>query len=177
MKKAAIYPGTFDPVTFGHIDIINRALEIFDRLYVAVANNTSKAPIFSTEERVEFIRRATQNKKNIIVEAFDGLVVKYATAKRTNVMIRGIRATSDFDYEFQMALTNRKLNESIQTVFLISSERHFYLSSTLIREIARLGGRIKDFVPPYVEQKLIERIESPGCSPVPIRSSRGRRPE
>lgn len=160
MKKAAIYPGTFDPVTFGHIDIINRALEIFDKLYVAVANNTSKRPLFSTEERVDFIRRATKHKKRVRVEAFDGLVVKYAADKGTNVMIRGIRATSDFDYEFQMALTNRKLNESIQTVFLIPSERHFYLSSTLIREIARLGGRIKDFVPLYVEKRLIERIDS-----------------
>ncbi len=159
MKKAAIYPGTFDPVTFGHLDIINRALEIFDTLYVAVANNTSKAPIFTTDERIEFIRRATRKMKSVKVEAFDGLVVNYAAAKRTNVMIRGLRATSDFDYEFQMALTNRKLDMTIQTVFLIPSEQHFYLSSTLIREIARLGGRIRDFVPPFIEEKLIARID------------------
>lgn len=164
MTKAAIYPGTFDPVTFGHLDIITRALEIFDKLYVAVANNTSKAPLFTTAERVEFIQRATKNHKNrVVVESFDGLVVKFAAARKTNVMIRGIRATSDFDYEFQMAMTNRKLNGTIQTVFLIPSERNFYLSSTLIREIARLGGGIEDFVPAGVEKKLIERVSSPGA--------------
>ena len=158
MNKAAIYPGTFDPITFGHIDIIQRALEIFDKLYVAVANNTSKAPIFSTEERIDFVKRATRKLRSVHVEAFNGLVVQFAAEKRTNVMIRGLRATSDFDYEFQMALTNRKLNQRIQTVFLIPSERHFYLSSTLIREVARLGGRIKDFVPPFVEKRLIDKL-------------------
>lgn len=158
MRKAAIYPGTFDPVTFGHIDIIIRALEIFDTLYVAVASNTSKATIFSTEERIEFIRRATQKMRSVKVEPFDGLVVKYAGEKGANVMIRGLRATSDFDYEFQMALTNRKLDKHIQTVFLIPSEQHFYLSSTLIKEIARLGGRIRAFVPSFVEERLIERV-------------------
>ena len=160
MKTAAVYPGTFDPVTFGHIDIINRALEIFDKLYVAVANNASKTPIFSADERVDFIRRATKRKPGVIVEAFDGLVVKYAAEKDVNIIIRGIRATSDFEYEFQMALTNRKLNAGMQTVFLIPSEKHFYLSSSLIREIAHWRGSIKDFVPPYVEKKLVERVNS-----------------
>lgn len=161
MKKAAIYPGTFDPVTYGHIDIIKRALEIFDTLYVAVASNTSKKPIFSTEERIDFIRRATKKLRSVQVEAFDGLIVQYAVEKGTNVMVRGLRATSDFDYEFQMALANRKLNESIQTVFLIPSETHFYLSSALIKEIGRLGGRIRDFVPPFVERSLKNRLA--GC--------------
>lgn len=158
MKTAAVYPGTFDPVTYGHIDIIARAREIFDILYVAVAQNTSKATIFSTAERILFIQRATKQWKSVRVEAFDGLVVEYAEKRKAQVMIRGIRATSDFDYEFQMALTNRKLKESIQTVFLIPSETHFYLSSTLIKEIARLGGRIRDFVPSFVEQSLIRRL-------------------
>lgn len=158
MKKTAVYPGSFDPVTFGHIDIIQRALAIFDTVYVAVANNVSKKPIFSTAERVDFIKQATHKFKNIRVEAFDGLVVDYAASKKSRVIIRGIRATSDFDYEFQMAMTNRKLAGKIQTVFLIPSDSHFYLSSTLIKEVARLGGRIEDFVPPTVAQKLVSRI-------------------
>jgi pantetheine-phosphate adenylyltransferase len=158
MKNTAIYPGTFDPITFGHIDIIKRALEIFDKLYVAVASNTNKRPIFTAPERMDFIARATRNLKGVAVESFDGLIVDYAAKKGTNVMIRGLRATSDFDYEFQMALTNRKLNKAIQTVFLIPSEQNFYLSSSLIREVARLGGKIRDFVPAYVENKLIERL-------------------
>ncbi|MBI4550048.1 MAG: pantetheine-phosphate adenylyltransferase [Candidatus Omnitrophica bacterium] len=158
MKNTAIYPGTFDPVTFGHIDIIKRALEIFDKLYVAVASNTNKKPIFSADERKGFIQRATRNWKGVTVETFDGLIVDYAAKKGTQVMIRGMRATSDFDYEFQMALTNRKLNKDIQTVFLIPSEQNFYLSSSLIREVARLGGKIRDFVPAYIEGQLIERL-------------------
>lgn len=158
MRREAVYPGTFDPITYGHIDIIVRALEIVDKLYVAVSDNATKAPVFSTEERIEFVERATRNLKGVDVEAFDGLVVDYAAQKGANVMIRGLRATSDFDYEFQMAMTNRKLNSSLQTVFLIPSETHFYLSSTLIKEIARLGGRIKNFVPSFVEKKLRARM-------------------
>lgn len=158
MTKSAVYPGTFDPVTLGHIDIIERALEIFDKLYIAVAKNTSKAPIFTTQERIEILKKVTRRFRSVHVEAFDGLIVKYAAMKGTNVMIRGIRATSDFDYEFQMALTNHKLNNRIQTVFLMPSEKHFYYSSTLIKEVARLGGSIKEFVPPDVQKKLMTRL-------------------
>jgi len=140
MTKTAIYPGTFDPVTFGHLDIITRALEIFDKLYVAVANNTSKAPIFSTDERIDFIRRATKSsKKKVIVEAFDGLVVKYAAAKKTNVMIRGIRATSDFDYELPPELIAQEPIEPRDASRLLVLDRRTKTRQHLLfRELPRL---------------------------------------
>ena len=158
MPKRAVYPGTFDPVTLGHIDVIQSALKFFDEVYVAVARNTSKEPVFSTEERIGLLQRATRSLRRVRVEAFDGLVVDYARKKKAKVVIRSVRATSDFDYEFQMALMNRKLAPEVQTIFLMPSEKHFYLSSTLIKEVARLGGRVKDFVPPFVEEHLTRAL-------------------
>ena len=158
-KNVAVYPGTFDPITFGHIDIIKRARELFDEVYVAVANPADKVPLFNMQERVQFAKKATANLKDVNVESFDGLVVDFAKQKHSKVIIRGIRATSDFDYEFQMALSNRELNSQVQTIFLVPSVAHFYISSRLIKEIAHLGGRIDMFVPSFVERKLRERIQ------------------
>jgi pantetheine-phosphate adenylyltransferase len=157
-KTKAVYPGTFDPVTWGHVDIITRALELFDTVYVAVSDTPAKTPIFSCEDRVGLIRQATKNLRRLVVETFDGLMVDYTRKKGASVIIRGLRATSDFDYEFQMAMTNRKLAGNIQTIFLIPSETHFYLSSSLIKEIARLGGELRDFVPPFVAKLLGKRL-------------------
>ena len=159
MKKRStlgIYPGTFDPVTFGHIDLIQRALGIFDEIIVAVApQGTDKDPLFSTQERIDFLRKATKKMGHLVrVEPFEGLVVDYARRKGATTMIRGLRMLSDFEYEFQMALTNRKLSGKIETIFLMPHEAYAYLSSRLIKEIASHGGDIRSFVPGYVERAV-----------------------
>ncbi len=155
-KTRGIYPGTFDPVTFGHIDLIQRALGMFDEVIVAVApQGTDKQPLFSTDERIAFLKKATQKLgSRVRIEPFQGLVVKYAQKVGATTMIRGIRMLSDFEYEFQMALTNRKLSGDIETIFLMPHEAYAYLSSRLIKEIALLGGDIHSFVPDYVERAL-----------------------
>ena len=153
-KRRAIYPGSFDPVTYGHIDLIRRALSLFDEVHVAVAINDEKNPLLSVESRVQLLKEAVKGKKGIIVSTFDGLIVDYARAHKIEILIRGLRATSDFDYEFQMALTNRELASDIDTIFLMPSEKHFYLSSRLIKEISRLGGDVSKFVPPFVGRAL-----------------------
>ena len=158
MSKKAIYPGSFDPVTFGHIDLIKRATQIFDEVIVGVANNLAKEPLFSTEERIELLRDATQGIDGITVESFDGLVTEYAESKQTNVLVRGLRMISDFEYELQMALTNRQLKETIETVFLMPSEGYSYLSSTLIKEAASLGADVSTFVPAKVAELLKEKL-------------------
>ena len=155
-KTRGVYPGTFDPVTFGHIDLIQRALGMFDEVIIAVApQGTDKRPLFSAEERVSFLKKATQKMgRRVSIEPFEGLVVDYARKKGASTMIRGIRMLSDFEYEFQMALTNRKLSNDIETIFLMPHEAYAYLSSRLIKEIARLGGDIRPFVPDYVERAI-----------------------
>ena len=153
-----MYAGSFDPVTYGHIDLIYRARQIFDQVHVAVAVNSEKNPLFSVEERVRFLKQAVGKKKGVFVDTFDGLMVKYARSKKIGIIIRGLRATSDFDYEFQMALTNRSLAENIDTMFLMPSEKHFYLSSRLIKEIAGLGGDVSRFVPPFVKRALMKQL-------------------
>jgi pantetheine-phosphate adenylyltransferase len=153
-KRRALYPGSFDPVTYGHMDLINRARELFDEVYVAVAVNEEKNPLFPVEERIELLKQAIKGKKGIKISTFDGLIVHYAQANRIGFLIRGLRATSDFDYEFQMALTNRDLASDIDTLFLMPSEKHFYLSSRLVKEISRLGGDVSKFVPPFVGRAL-----------------------
>jgi pantetheine-phosphate adenylyltransferase len=156
--KTAVYPGTFDPVTNGHVEIIRRAAAIFDKVIVAVAHNKGKSPFFSVKERVAMLKSAVKGIGNVTVDDFDGLVVKYIRTVGSSVMIRGLRAVSDFEYEFQMALTNRKLAGDIETIFLVPSESSLYLSSKLIKEAAYLGADIGDFVPNdvriMVEKKL-----------------------
>jgi len=159
-KRRAIYPGSFDPVTYGHIDLIRRALSLFDEVYVVVAENPEKNPLFRLEERVTLMKRAVGRLPGVWVESFDGLTVEYAKTRGARSIIRGLRATSDFDYEFQMALTNRELSKDIDTIFLMPSETHFYLSSKLIKEIAERGGDISTFVPPVAAEALRKKFES-----------------
>lgn len=153
-SQMAIYPGTFDPPTNGHIDIIARALRLFQNVIVAVSPNSRKSPLFSLDERLTMIRDATKEMSNLKVEAFDGLLVSYVRKKKAVAIIRGIRAISDFEYEFQMALMNRKLDLKVETIFLMPSQDYCYLSSSLIKEVAGLGGDISDLVPKAVSQKL-----------------------
>lgn len=157
MRKA-IYPGTFDPVTFGHIDLIKRSLEVFDYLIVAVAGNPRKKPLFSKKERIQMLKLATKDLKKVVVDGFDGLVTDYANKKKTNIILRGIRAFSDFEYEFQMALTNRKLLPEIETMFMMPSEEYSYFSSKLIKEATALGGNVSSFVPDFVARKLKHKL-------------------
>ena len=157
--QGAIYPGSFDPVTNGHLDVIQRAARIFDRVIVAVADNTSKNALLTIRERVELLKEVTRSIKNVSVETFDSLVIAYARKKKINCLIRGLRMTSDFDYEFQIALTNRRLAEDIETVFLMPSEHVSFVSSSLLKEVASLNGDISSFVPKVVERKLKERLK------------------
>ena len=159
LNQTAIYPGSFDPVTYGHIDLIKRATHIFGSVIVAVAQNSHKKPLFTIEERLDMLKKATQGLNNIHVESFDGLVVKYARRKKVNVLIRGLRMISDFEYELQMALTNRRLDEHIETTFLMPSEGYSFLSSTLLKEAALLGADISSFVPDFVGEKLYSAVK------------------
>lgn len=158
MCQRAIYPGSFDPVTYGHIDIIKRAQEIFSELIVAVAHNPQKDPLFSVKERIDMLKKATRDLKWIVVDDFDSLVVDYARKKKINVIIRGVRMLSDFEYEFQMALTNRKLSPDVETIFLMPQESYSYLSSRLLKEAASLGADLSCFVPGFVEKALKKKL-------------------
>jgi pantetheine-phosphate adenylyltransferase len=157
MKQVVVYPGTFDPVTFGHLDVIERVAALYDEVYVAVAHSKEKTPFFSVEERVEMLKKAVADFDNVVVEDFDGLAVDYAISRGSKVVVRGLRMISDFEYEFQMALTNRKLNDDVETVFMMPNESYSYLSSRLIKEVARLGADISQFVPEHVEESLKRR--------------------
>jgi pantetheine-phosphate adenylyltransferase len=157
-RPIAIYPGTFDPITFGHVDVVERAAQLFPRLVILVARNSSKQPLFSGEERIAMVREIFRGKKGIEVEEFDGLLVEYARRRKASVLIRGLRAVSDFEYEFQMALTNRKLSSKLETIFLVPREQYTYLNSSIVREIARLGGDVSDFVPANVRRRLRQRF-------------------
>ena len=157
MKRIAIYPGSFDPVTNGHLDIIRRGRQLFDELIVAVSRNTHKTAYFSVAEREEFLKAPLRNLRGVHIENFSGLLVDYVRAKRACAVIRGLRAVSDFEYEFQMALMNRRQNRQFETVFLMPDEKYTYLSSSLAREISRLGGRLTGLVPPAVENSLRKR--------------------
>jgi pantetheine-phosphate adenylyltransferase len=158
--KTAIYPGTFDPITNGHLDIIERAIKMFDKVIVMVARNSAKNPMFSDQERVDLIRAAVRKYKRVEVASFQGLLVEYAKKRKATAILRGLRAISDFEYEFQLALMNRKLNESVETVFLMPSEKYTYLNSTIVREIARLGGDVSEFVPPVVQNAFARKLRS-----------------
>jgi len=153
----AVYPGTFDPPTYGHLDVIKRATRICSRLIIAVADTEAKKALFSVKERINMLKGITRNISGITIDTFSELLVRYAARKKANVVIRGIRALSDFEYEFQMALTNRTIAPDIETVFMMPHEKYSYLSSSLIKEIASLGGNVSKFVPYAVERKLKEK--------------------
>jgi pantetheine-phosphate adenylyltransferase len=153
-QKIAVYPGTFDPITFGHLDVLVRASELFKKLIVAVSESSSKKTLFSVDERIKMIRESIKNINNVEVTSFSGLMVNFALKHKASAVIRGLRAISDFEYEFQMALTNRKIAENITTIFLMPHEKYTYLNSTLVKEIARYRGDVKSFVPPAVIKKL-----------------------
>ncbi len=159
MCQTAIYPGTFDPVTYGHIDIIKRARSIFGEVVVAVALNAHKKPLFSLRERVDMLKKATTDLKGVTIESFDGLVVDYARKRKASVLIRGLRMFSDFEYEFQMVLTNRKLGPEIETIFLMPQESYSYISSKLLKEAASLGADLSYFVPDYIGKALKAKLK------------------
>ncbi|HUU81693.1 MAG TPA: pantetheine-phosphate adenylyltransferase [Acidobacteriota bacterium] len=156
--RTAVYPGTFDPITNGHLSIVTRGLKIFDRLIIAILNNPQKAPLFSMEERVSMIKESVKSVSNIEIDTFDGLLVDYVIQKNSNVILRGLRAMSDFEYEFQLALMNRKLNRQVQSVFLMTDYKWFYTSSTIIKEAASLGGDINGLVPRIVNEELKKKF-------------------
>jgi pantetheine-phosphate adenylyltransferase len=161
----AVYPGSFDPTTNGHLDVIQRSATTFDRLVIAVGRNSSKTPLFSPEERVDILRRCCEQWHNVSVTTFEGMLVNFARAQGAQVLIKGLRAVSDFEYEFQMALANRHLAADIETLFMMASAEHLYLSSSIVKEIARLGGDISSLVPPLVEAKLKEKFARSADNP------------
>lgn len=154
----AIYPGSFDPVTYGHLDIIRRSSEIVDELIIGVLNNNAKSPLFSAEERVRMLEEVTKNMPKVKVFSFDGLLVEFAKKMDAKAVIRGLRAITDFEYEFQLAQTNRKMESEIETLFLTTGLEFSYLSSTTVKEIATFGGDISQFVPEYVKDRIVEKI-------------------
>ena len=158
MQRIAIYPGSFDPVTNGHIDIAQRGLKLFDKIIVAILSNPVKDFLFTVEERIEMLESSFEEYPNIEVETFDGLLVDYAAKKKSTAILRGMRAVSDFEYEFQLALMNRKLNREVQSVFLMTSLRWIFTSSSIIKEAAQFGGDIKGMVPPIVNEKLKKKF-------------------
>jgi pantetheine-phosphate adenylyltransferase len=156
--RRAIYPGSFDPVTNGHLDVAERARKLFDEVIVSVAHNDEKQPLFSLEERLDLLRQSFGNIDNVRIAHFDGLLVEFAAAQKAHAVIRGLRAVSDFEFEFQMALMNRKLEGSVETIFLMPKEEYTYLSSRLVKEIARLGGDVSEFVPAAVAKALAKKF-------------------
>lgn len=166
--RTVIYPGSFDPFTCGHLDLVQRAARLFDQVVVAVAENEAKRPLFSRSERLEFVRKSTADLANVQVESFSGLLVDYVERRGGQAVIRGLRAVSDFEFEFQLALMNRKLNERVETIFMMPKETYTFLSSRLVKEIARLGGDVGPFVPPDVGQALRRKFAAnvPAVPPV-----------
>jgi pantetheine-phosphate adenylyltransferase len=173
----AVFPGSFDPITNGHLDIVDRGLAVFDRVRMAILMNPEKRPLFSIEERIALIREAYRGNPRVEVDKFSGLLVDYAERVGASVIIRGIRAISDFEFEFQMALMNRRLNPQIETVFMMPAESYSYVSSRLVKEVFQLGGRVSDLVPAVVEKRLCEKFGTPfGAGRVGRKPSPGRRP-
>lgn len=156
--RTAIYPGTFDPITNGHLDIVDRAVKLFDKVIITIARNLEKKPMFTEEERLDMIREAVKPYKNVEVDSFDGLLVHYARTKKASAIVRGLRAISDFEFETQMALMNRKLDSNVETVFLMPNEKYTYLNSSIVREIAKLKGDVTEFVPPVVRLSLERKL-------------------
>ena len=158
--RTVIYPGSFDPLTNGHLDVIQRAAKLFDRVVVAVARNDSKHPLFTLQERQELVRRAVKDLPNVEADSFAGLLMHYVEKRGAQAVIRGLRAVSDFEFEFQLALMNRKLNERVETIFMMPKDTYTYLSSRMIKEIARLGGDVSPFVPAHIKAALVARLGS-----------------
>jgi pantetheine-phosphate adenylyltransferase len=158
MPTLAVYPGSFDPLTNGHVDIISRGARLFDRIVVAILVNAEKAPLFTMNERVEILQQVFRDQPNVEVDTFDGLLVDYVARREAQVIVRGLRAVSDFEFEFQMALMNRRLNPRIETVFMMPAEQYTYISSRLIKEVFSLGGRVHGLVPELVEQRLRAKV-------------------
>ncbi|PIU21220.1 MAG: pantetheine-phosphate adenylyltransferase [Candidatus Diapherotrites archaeon CG08_land_8_20_14_0_20_34_12] len=158
--KCVIYPGSFDPITFGHLDVIERASKIFDKVIVAIANNPEKKQLFSITERLNLAKESTANLKNVEIESFDGLLVDYLDKKGCFLVLRGLREMSDFQFEFQQAMTNRKLNKKIETIFVMTAEEYSYLSSSLVRELAKFNAPLSEFVPKSVESALRSKFKS-----------------
>jgi pantetheine-phosphate adenylyltransferase len=156
--RTAIYPGSFDPLTNGHLDVIQRATKLFDRIVVAVAKSESKTPLFTLEERVEIVSRAISHLPTVEADSFDGLLVEYVERRKAHAVLRGLRAVSDFEFEFQLALMNRKLNERIETIFMMPKDTYTFLSSRIVKEIARLGGDVSAFVPAHVRTALADKL-------------------
>lgn len=157
--RTAIYPGSFDPLTNGHLDVIERAVKLFDRVVVAVAKNESKQPLFDLDERLELVRRGVQHLRNVEADSFDNLLVDYAKDRSAHAIVRGLRAVSDFEFEFQLALMNRKLNEQVETIFMMPKDTYTFLSSRIVKEIARLGGDVSAFVPAHVRTALVAKLK------------------
>ncbi len=158
MKNIAVYAGTFDPITYGHVDLLERASRIFDRVIVAVAVNKNKKPLFSVEERVTLASKVLANLKNVEAQSFDCLLLDFAKQHNANIILRGLRAVADFDYEFQLASMNRYMNQNIETMFMMPAEKYMYIASSLVREIAALGGDVSGFVPPVVAEALRGKV-------------------
>jgi pantetheine-phosphate adenylyltransferase len=158
--RIAIYPGSFDPLTNGHLDVVQRAAKLFDRVIVAVAKNEGKQPLFPLEERVALVQRSVRRLPQVRVDAFDGLLVDYVVSKNARAIVRGLRAVSDFEFEFQLALMNRKLNENVETIFMMPKDTYTFLSSRIVKEIARLGGDVSPFVPGHVQKALKKKLKS-----------------
>lgn len=158
MARIAVYPGSFDPITNGHLDIIERAAQLFDHLIVAVSINSGKKPLFSLEERVEMLKKILADYDNVSIDSFEGLTVNYTAGREAQAIIRGLRAISDFENEFQMALTNKKMKGNVETVFLMSQAEWSFLSSSVVKEVASYGGSVVDFVPPLVQERLKEKF-------------------
>jgi pantetheine-phosphate adenylyltransferase len=157
--RTAIYPGSFDPLTNGHLDVLQRATKLFGRVIVAIAKNESKSPLFSISERLALVKQAISNLPNVEADSFDGLLVEYVARQKAQAIVRGLRAVSDFEFEFQMALMNRKLDENIETIFMMPKETYTFISSRIVKEIARLGGDVSSFVPPHVETALKKKFK------------------
>ena len=159
MKRIVIYPGSFDPLTNGHLDVIQRAAKLFDRVVVAVAENESKHPLFTLAERMALVNKAVAHLPHVHTDSFAGLLVEYAAAQKAGTIVRGLRAVSDFEFEFQLALMNRKLDEKIETIFMMPKDTYTFLSSRIVKEIARLGGNVSPFVPAHVQAALQRKLK------------------
>jgi len=156
--RTAIYPGSFDPLTNGHLDVVQRAANLFDRVVVAVARNDGKQPLFTLDERLALVKKSVQHLPHVEADAFEGLLIEYALRRKAQTIVRGLRAVSDFEFEFQLALMNRKLNENIETIFMMPKDAYTFLSSRIVKEIARLGGDVRAFVPAHVQDALIRKF-------------------